>query len=145
MNSILIADSGSTKCDWCLISTGKIEKIKTEGISPYFLNIEEIVAILRQKVASKIPVDIISNVVFYGTGLSNKRNSALVKNALKQVFPHSVIECYIDMLAAARAVCGNMKGIVSILGTGSNACYYNGKEIKYILYFFVDLLTLILS
>jgi len=34
-----------------------------------------------------------------------------------------------DLLAAARAVCGNQKGIACILGTGSNSCYYNGKKI----------------
>ena len=30
---------------------------------------------------------------------------------------------------AAKALCGNEKGIACILGTGSNSCYYNGKKI----------------
>ena len=34
------------------------------------------------------------------------------------------------MVAAARALCGEDKGIVCILGTGSASCYYNGKKIK---------------
>ena len=33
------------------------------------------------------------------------------------------------MLGAARALCGRNVGIVAILGTGSNTCYYDGKEI----------------
>ena len=32
-------------------------------------------------------------------------------------------------MAAARSLCGNQKGIASILGTGSNSCYFNGKKI----------------
>ena len=35
------------------------------------------------------------------------------------------------MLGACRAVCGDRPGIVGILGTGSNACYYDGRQIVY--------------
>jgi len=33
------------------------------------------------------------------------------------------------MLAAAHGLCGQEAGIACILGTGSNSCFYNGKEI----------------
>lgn len=33
------------------------------------------------------------------------------------------------MLAAAHGLCGQKAGIACILGTGSNSCFYNGKEI----------------
>lgn len=33
------------------------------------------------------------------------------------------------MLGAARGLCGRQPGIVCILGTGSNSCYYSGREI----------------
>ena len=33
------------------------------------------------------------------------------------------------MLAAARGLCGREAGITCILGTGSNSCFYDGKEI----------------
>ena len=32
-------------------------------------------------------------------------------------------------MGAAKALCGNEKGVACILGTGSNSCYYNGKTI----------------
>ena len=32
-------------------------------------------------------------------------------------------------MAAARALCGNLKGIACILGTGANSCFYDGKKI----------------
>ncbi|HMZ47112.1 MAG TPA: N-acetylglucosamine kinase, partial [Chitinophagaceae bacterium] len=41
----------------------------------------------------------------------------------------ALIEVNTDLLAAARSLCGNQKGIACILGTGSNSCYYDGKKI----------------
>jgi N-acetylglucosamine kinase-like BadF-type ATPase len=34
-----------------------------------------------------------------------------------------------DMIAAARACCGDKAGIVCILGTGSNSCVYDGSKV----------------
>ena len=47
--SILIADSGATKCEWCIINNGKKQKIKTIGISPYFLKPDEIVLLINNR------------------------------------------------------------------------------------------------
>jgi len=66
---------------------------------------------------------------FYGTGLSNQNNVKIIKAALKKVFTSAKIEINTDLLAAARALCGDKKGIACILGTGSNSCYYNGRKI----------------
>ncbi len=71
----------------------------------------------------------IEEVHFYGTGLSNPNNAKIISNALKQLFTQAKVAVDTDMLAAARALCGNEKGIACILGTGSNSCYYNGKKI----------------
>ena len=54
-----------------------------------------------------------------------------MRKALENLFPQTtMIEINSDLLAAARALCGHDEGIACILGTGSNSCYYNGKEIK---------------
>lgn len=68
-------------------------------------------------------------IFFYGTGLSNPINKKIIQSALKKIFAQSTIKVETDLLAAARALCGNQKGIACILGTGSNSCYYNGKKI----------------
>jgi N-acetylglucosamine kinase-like BadF-type ATPase len=52
-----------------------------------------------------------------------------MKAALKAVFPQSHISVDHDLMGAAKALCGNEKGVACILGTGSNSCYYNGKKI----------------
>lgn len=129
MPTILIADSGATKCEWCILHNNRKRTIFTTGISPYFLNGHEIIQLLQLELVPNIKKVIIDEVFFYGTGLGNEENKKLVSGALRKVFPASRITVNTDLLAAARALCKNEKGIACILGTGSNSCYYNGKRI----------------
>jgi N-acetylglucosamine kinase-like BadF-type ATPase len=125
----LIADSGATKCEWTLLLDGKKKTVHTLGISPYFLNGEQIVALLQKELLPKLKVVSIDEVYFYGTGLSNPDNAAIIKKAMKRLFSKAKIEVNTDLLAAARALCGKEKGVACILGTGANSCYYNGRKI----------------
>jgi glucosamine kinase len=67
---------------------------------------------------------------FYGAGCSNPNTALLVKEAF-QVFNSSKIYIEHDLLGAARALWGDKAGIVGILGTGSNACLYDGNIITH--------------
>lgn len=125
----LIADSGSTKCEWCLLANGQKKIIRTNGISPYFLSEQQIINLLQKELLPKINQIKIDEIYFYGTGLGNKNNQQLIKKILKNIFKQSIIEINTDLLGAARALCGNQKGIACILGTGCNSGYYNGKKI----------------
>jgi len=124
----LIADSGATKAEWCLLHEGKKKKIVTQGISPYFLSPDEIKNLLLKELVPKIRMEV-DEVFFYGTGLFDKANAALVKKVLQKVFPGSKIYADHDLLAAARSLCGRKKGIACNLGTGMFSCYYDGKKI----------------
>jgi glucosamine kinase len=129
MSSIkLIADSGSTKAEWCLIGKDKKKNILTKGISPYFLSAAEIRQLLEKDLRSKIKVQV-DEIYFYGTGLFDPANARMMKKVLKQVFPGASVFADHDMMGAARALCGQEKGLACILGTGLNSCYYNGKKI----------------
>ncbi|MFT3680280.1 MAG: N-acetylglucosamine kinase [Ferruginibacter sp.] len=125
----LIADSGSTKAEWCLLDGNKKKKIITQGISPYFLGQSEIQAIFEKEVRPKIKNTEPEEIYYYGTGCSNPANATIIKKALQKVFPAAAVVVNHDLMGAARALCGNEKGIACILGTGSNSCYYNGKKI----------------
>lgn len=129
MSSVLIADSGSTKTSWCLVSGGKKKMISTQGISPYFLNDESLEKILRGELFPKLGTTLPTDIYYYGTGCSNPANVALLKKGLKKVFPKASVDVKHDLLGAAKALCGDQKGIVCILGTGANSGYYNGKKI----------------
>jgi glucosamine kinase len=125
----LIADSGATKAEWCLINNGKKKTLFTQGISPYFLNTQEITDLLRNELTPKVKNVSIGHVYYYGTGCANPDNVRSIKKALKTVFPEARVEVNTDLMAAARALCGQEKGVACILGTGSNSCFYNGKRI----------------
>lgn len=129
MSTILIADSGATKCEWCLLDDGKKKKINTTGISPYFLNADQIEVLLQKQLVPKLKEVVVSEVHFYGTGLSNQNNATILKTVLKKTFKKAKIFVETDLTAAARALCGKEKGIACILGTGSNSCFYNGRKI----------------
>lgn len=130
MSVKLIADSGATKCEWCLLEDGKKKTIHTQGISPYFLNEQQILALLEKSLLPKLKSAIITEVHFYGTGLSNPLNVTILKTVLKKCFKKAKIKVETDLTAAARALCGKNKGIACILGTGSNSCYYDGKKMS---------------
>jgi len=125
----LIADSGSTKAEWCLLEGGKKKIIFTQGISPYFLNTNQIAELLARELVPNLDRNKPAALYYYGTGCMDPKNVRLVKKAIQQVFPNAYTEVTHDLMAAARALCGNGKGIACILGTGANSCYYNGKKI----------------
>ena len=129
MEVTLIADSGSTKTEWCLLSKGKKKKMFTQGISPYFLSEDQISGILTSELLPSLKKTAPGEIFFYGTGCSNPANVKLVQRAIKTVFPEAEISIDHDLMGAAKALCGNEKGIACILGTGSNSCYFNGKKI----------------
>ncbi len=127
--SILIVDSGSTKAEWCLVRGNKATVIETQGASPYFLNEQQLIELMQSELLPGLKNEQPAEVFFYGTGCVAAANRAMVKKAIKKVFPAAGVEVDHDLSGAAHALCGREKGIAAIMGTGSNSGYYNGKKI----------------
>ena len=127
---ILIADSGSTKTDWCVILNGTpIKRIGTKGLNPFFQSEEEIQQELTHSLLPQLPEGTINSVYFYGAGCTPEK-APVLRRAIADSLPIvGNIKAYSDMLAAARGLCGHEAGIACVLGTGSNSCFYDGKEI----------------
>ena len=127
---ILITDGGSTKCDWILMDkTGNVVlKTRTKGLNPAVVpeeNIKE--RILANK--ELLPfLNKITTVDFYGAGCGTKTPIQLLTNILSEIFSFAEISVNEDMIAAVYAATLE-PGIVCILGTGSNSCYFDGKVI----------------
>lgn len=130
----LIADSGSTKTDWCVISEeGILLKVTTCGINPYQLSIQDIEKTIRTELVSVLQrnpaASCFSEIEFYGAGC-NKEKAPLMMKVLGSIFPDCRnITVDSDMLGACKALCGEQEGICCILGTGANSCLYDGKTI----------------
>jgi hypothetical protein len=129
--AILLADSGATKCEWCLAEAGKSTvSVFTQGISPYFFNQEKVIRLLQQELLPGLPGPVsVQEIHYYGTGMRNPDNVAMVQGALQQVFACNTIEVKDDMLSAARALNQHHEGLACNLGTGSFAVYYDGEKI----------------
>lgn len=127
---IIVADSGSTKTDWRVISpNGAIDQVVTEGINPFHQRGEDIASIIEKSDLPRVGRRA-QEIYFYGAGCNYPDKIALVHDSIKKFFPQSDIFVDHDLIAAARALCGNNAGIACILGTGSNSCYYDGIKIS---------------
>jgi len=125
----LIADSGSTKTEWCLLKNNKSTLFTTEGMSPYFVNEQQVEQIISTEVIPQLNKTKIDEIFFYGTGCKNPANIKMFKKVFKKLFAGALVNVDNDLSGAAKALCGNEKGVACILGTGSNSCFYNGKRI----------------
>ena len=127
---MLIAESGSTKTDWLFISSdGTQTELHTDGINPARDARDNIYNVLYHDLLTQLPqAEAPQAVYFYGAGCIEpfSRN---VKSVIEELFPGCHAEVESDLLGAARAVCGHEPGIACILGTGSNSCLYDGKDI----------------
>ncbi|MBX2959862.1 MAG: ATPase [Flavobacteriales bacterium] len=126
---ILIADSGSTKTDWRLVNeTEQVKSFQTIGFNPYYISEQQILDELSKSALTEIKQQV-TQVFFYGAGCSSEAKSGEIKQALQQFFTKATIEVDHDLLAAARSLSGNKAGLVAILGTGSNTCFFDGTTI----------------
>lgn len=129
---ILIADCGSTKTDWRgIMPDGTIVgQYKTIGFNPYYQDTDAIYQELQKNLCPLVN-HLVTEIYFYGTGITNTEKKVILVNALQQAFPSATIDVYSDMLGAARALCGQSAGIACILGTGANTCFYDGEQIAH--------------
>ena len=80
----------------------------------------------KQIKATHYPID---GVYFYTAGVITKAIENDLTEALLKIAPGAEIEVQTDLMASARAACGHGPGITAIMGTGSNTCFYDGKDI----------------
>ena len=131
---ILIADSGATKTDWLISDANKSEILKTEGINPFHQDEDYIRRIIETDLLPQIEKNDsidkakISEIYFYGAGCLPEPAEKII-NILQDFFSRTKVHAYTDLMGAARALCGKKPGIACILGTGSNSCMYDGKDI----------------
>ena len=128
---ILIADCGSTKIDWCVVENGEVKKqVFTSGINALLMTEEQIRETLANELAQEVAEFEIESVYYYGAGCLFDDICANVRRAIAANVPTAkTIEVHSDLVAAARALCGDREGIACILGTGSNSCFWDGEKI----------------
>ncbi|TDG34881.1 N-acetylglucosamine kinase [Pedobacter changchengzhani] len=111
-------------------SNGEIINFNTIGINPYFVNEHEIAKVLSDNAVVAPFKSLVTEIHFFGAGCSLPDKHEIVSNGLSSVFPNAFIAVDHDLYGSVYATCGNSEGINCILGTGSNICYFDGKQIQ---------------
>jgi glucosamine kinase len=128
--TILLADSGSTKTEWCLVRLdGSTQTAFTGGLNPYYHTEESITEILRRTLIPEIGVSSVDAIYFYGAGCTGDERTEMLSGVLQKVFGTIEVEVQSDIIGSVRAVCGRQAGIAGILGTGANSCQYDGEKV----------------
>ncbi len=129
---ILVADSGSTKADWKLFENGSFRegKFSSKGFNPFFHDKAFIVEELSKTEGLSAIKDDVNKVFFFGAGCSSPDRNQIIADGLSAFFTHAQVHVGHDLEGAVYSVFDEGEPcIVSILGTGSNSAYYDGKTI----------------
>ena len=128
---IIVADSGSTKCDWRLVQpNGTIQGFSTIGFNPFFHDEAFIERHIRKEEQLVDFASQVKHIYFYCAGGSSDELRAKVARGLALVFTNADILVDHDLNAAALSVYDGEPCIACILGTGSNSCYFDGDTIR---------------
>ena len=128
---ILVADSGSTKCDWILIdSQSNQHKTNSMGFNPFFHDADLVYSKVMENELFIEYRNRVSEVYFYGAGCSSEARNRIIANGLKRVFSSAeTVLVDHDLKGAALSTSQGDTGISCILGTGSNSCYFDGTKV----------------
>ncbi|WP_207427760.1 N-acetylglucosamine kinase [Pedobacter sp. SYSU D00535] len=129
---ILIADGGSTKTHWALITKDlNIKDFYSEGYNPYFVDTPYIITSLTEALPTDIITTKVEKIYFYGAGVHNTEKAEVLSAAFKSIFTNASTYIDNDLLASCRALLGDNPGFAAILGTGTNTCLYDGTTIAH--------------
>lgn len=128
---ILLADSGSTKCDWFFTNPAgeTLGEYRTIGFNPFFQDSETIAREIAENQELMLIAPAVKHIYYYGAGNSSEYFNDIVRKGLAQIFSNAELHVSHDLNAAAFATYDGRPCISCILGTGSNSCYFDGEKI----------------
>lgn len=127
---IAIVYSGSRFADWRLSDKGKVVAgFKTIGMNPYLHDKRFILQVLNKNNSLINYAEQIKKIYFFGAGADADDRKMTIATAFSSFFRYSKVYVEHDMLAASLATSGDHQSLIGILGSGSNAAYYDGKKV----------------
>jgi glucosamine kinase len=128
---IAVVYSGSNFADWRLAIKDKtVATFRTQGINPYLHDEKFILQLLNKNINLIHHAEEIKKIYFFTAGASSPERIQMVTDGLSTFFKNARILVEHDVLGAAIASCKEKKGIVCVLGSGSNAAFYDGRKIR---------------
>ncbi|MCH2193649.1 hypothetical protein [Kordia sp.] len=116
---VLIADSGSTKCDWILYENKEKQplRIRTKGLNPTILSKKALQKIITENSKLAAYKDEVTFVCFFGAGCGTEKNQGKVAHILNTFFANAKSIVREDIMAAVWATT-NEPAVVGFFGTG---------------------------
>ncbi|MGN1215397.1 MAG: ATPase [Candidatus Cryptobacteroides sp.] len=126
----LIVESGATKSDWRLVEDGKqVGQYLLPGMNVSSMSLDAVKRTLGEGL-SRCGAANLEGFYLYTAGVVTPGIRASIHEYADSLISIGDFDFQNDMLAAARSVCGHSSGIVAIIGTGSNSCFYDGESIS---------------
>ena len=122
----ILIESGATKSDWRVIGSGR--RFLRPGMNVSTMSLDSITGILQETFRSE-GISHLDGFYMYTAGVVTEEIRGELIELIRKVLDVKEIDIQDDLVGAARAVCGHRSGIVAILGTGSNTCFYDGKNV----------------
>lgn len=127
---ILVIFTGSRYADWRLAEKGRLlHGFRTAGINSYIQDENFINQLLNKNTDLLYNAEKVKKIFFFGAGASSKERQEKIIQVFSTFFKNAKVKASHDLDAAAISTFGDDKGIVGIIGSGSNAAYFTGKKI----------------
>ena len=125
-NSFIIGDAGGNATQWRVVVSGEISQYETIGFNAYTHNLNDLKTSIEQTLG---PETLNLPTFLYAAGIGTQEQKEVVTSSLSDLFT-GILSVENDLVGVARGLCGREEGNACILGTGSNACYYDGVEVS---------------
>lgn len=125
-HSFIVGDAGGTGTQWRVVHGEKIDQFTTVGFNAYTHKLEDLIEDIPLKMGGASQGA--KSVYLYAAGIDVPSQKRQVEERLLPTF-NVRPTAENDLLGVSRSLCGTNAGNVCILGTGSNACYYDGHAV----------------
>jgi len=126
----VVVEAGATKSEWRILDGGTQSVLLLPGMNVSTMTMERNLRTLADGI-SQLGTHSLDGFYLYTAGIVTPQVRELVSQRVRELVNVVEIDVQDDLVAAARAVCGSSSGIVAILGTGSNACAWDGNSVSF--------------
>lgn len=125
-HAFIVGDAGGTSTQWRIVRGEVISQFSTVGFNAYTHKVDDLIRDIYDRIGAELSG--ITHVYLYAAGVDVLSQKKETEEKLSSVFDAKP-QVENDLLGVARSLCGTSEGNVCILGTGANACYYDGETV----------------
>lgn len=126
----IVVEAGATKSDWRILDGGSERRLLLPGVNVSTISMEQNIRTLGSGLM-QVGAQKLEGFYLYTAGIVTPEIISAVTSLVQGISETDEVEVHDDLVAAARAVCGRSPGIVAMLGTGSNACSWDGERVSF--------------